>query len=71
MVALWRQRLSVAVQQEGFRILRAKVAAALGGLVSWRQWGEEEGCVEEVTWEDVDGVPGLPRGSRVAGAPEE
>ncbi len=30
MVALWWQRLAVALQQEGFRILRTKVAAALG-----------------------------------------
>ena len=29
-MSLWRQRLSVALQREGFRILRLKVAAALG-----------------------------------------
>ena len=71
MVALWRQRLSVALQQEGFRILRNKVAAVLGGP-AWQPWGVEN-AVQEVTWEDVDGIPGLPRGPgrEAALTPEE
>ena len=45
---MWRQRLSVALQQERFRVMRNKVAAALGGPM-WQPWGE-----------DVEGIPGLP-----------
>ena len=38
-VSLWRQRLAVALQQEGFRILKDKVSAALGG--PFEGWLEE------------------------------
>ena len=55
MVALWRQRLSVAHQQEGYRVLHTKGAAALGGT-----WWQLDAEVPEVLWDDVEVVPGLP-----------
>jgi len=56
MVALWRQRLSVALQREGFRIMRLKVAAALGTPeLGWTD-GVEPG---ELSVDDIDCVPGV------------
>ena len=56
MVALWRQRLSVALQREGFRIMRLKVAAALGDPeLGWTD-GVEPG---KLSVDDIDCVPGV------------
>ena len=55
-VSLWRQRLSVALQKAGCRILRKKVAAALGTF----EVDGDAGAVWELAVHDVDCIPGAP-----------
>ena len=57
LVSLWRQRLSVALQREGFRIMRAKMATSLDKEVPWS--GDAQGGVRRLILEDVECVPGL------------
>ena len=55
-VTLWRQRLAVALQQEGFRILKGKVSAALGGpFVGWLEEGSP--WVDPILEVDLDMLP--------------
>ena len=55
-VSLWRQRLAVALQQGGARIIRDKVAAALGSpFVGWLE--EEHAWVAPLGEADLDMLP--------------
>ena len=61
-VSLWRQRLSVALQKAGCRmVLRRKVAAALGAM---QLAGVEAEALQELSIADVDCLPGAPLASR-------
>ena len=55
-VSLWRQRLAVALQQEGARIIRDKVAAALGSpFAGWLE--AEHTWVAPLGEADLDMLP--------------
>ena len=42
-ISLWRQRLTIALQKEGQRILKRKVEACLGDAPYWVNWCMDEG----------------------------
>ena len=57
LLSLWRQRLSVALQREGFRIMRLKLAAALGEELPLACTANDG--LAALSVDDVECVPGV------------